>query len=249
MAQGLSLKWKVPLVIVGGALAAGIGITLIVVNLVSNSLQSELTERGKAIVTTLAKQAERPLAGDDEVDIQNLVDISTGFTAVSYVFISDKEQKIAAQKFKVGSYNQRKIVKENIISSDKGEYKIDLTQVENIETYEISTTIGEGILGKAHVGMSRKFIDDTIRATALLVGGVLALAVVFGMIVALYLSNTLTKQLLYLTDSADKISKGDLETIVRVNASDEIGDLANAIERLRESLKAAIERLKRKKIS
>ena len=66
-------------------------------------------------------------------------------------------------------------------------------------------------------------------------------------IAALYLSNKLTKQLLYLTTAADKISMGDLESIVRVEAKDEIGDLANAIERLRESLKAAIERLKRKR--
>ena len=248
MAKGLSLKWKVPLVIVIGALAAGIGITLLVVDLVSSSLQTELTERGKAIVTTLSKQVERPLTGDDDVDIQNLVDISSGFEAVSYVYISDKEQKVAAQKFKVGSYNQRKIVKENVIKSDNDAYKIDLTQVENTETYEITAPIGEGTLGFAHVGMSRKFIDDTIRATALLVGGVLALAVVLGMAVALTLSNALTKQLLYLTSAADQISRGDLETIVRVEASDEIGDLAEAIERLRESLKAAIERLRKKKI-
>ncbi|HND78317.1 cell wall metabolism sensor histidine kinase WalK [bacterium] len=246
MAKGLSLKWKVPLVIVSGALIAGITITILVVQLVSGSLQSELTERGKAIVTTLSKQVERPLVGDDEVDIQNLVDIASGFTAVSYVYISDKENKVVAQKFKVGSYNQRTMVEAAVIDGG-GDYKIDLTQVENTETYEISTPIGAGTLGNAHVGMSGKFIDDTIRATALLVGGVLALAVVFGMIVALYLSNALTKQLLYLTESAEQISKGDLESIVRVEATDEIGDLADAIERLRESLKAAIERLRKKK--
>ncbi len=249
MAKGLSLKWKVPIVIVSGALIAGIGITIIVVNLISDSLQTELTERGKAIATTLSKQVERPLVGDDEVDIQNLVDITSSFSAVTYVYISDKEQKIAAQKFKVGSQKQITLVKENVIKSETRDYKIDLTQVENTETYEISTPIGEGILGYAHIGMSRKYMDDTIRDTALLVAGVLSVAVIMGMIVALYLSNTLTKQLLYLTGAADKISMGDLESIVRLDASDEIGDLAQAIERLRESLKAAIERLKKKKIA
>jgi methyl-accepting chemotaxis protein len=249
MAKGVSLKWKVPMVIVGGALIAGIGITLLVVNVVSDSLQTELTERGKAIATTLSKQVERPLAGDDEVDIQNLVDISSSFSAVTYVYISDKDQKIAAQKFKVGSQKQIKVVKENAIKSEASDYKIDLTQVENAETYEISTPIGAGVLGYAHIGMSRKYIDDTIHETALLVVGVLAVTVILGMVVALYLSNTLTKQLLYLTGAADKISMGDLESIVRVESSDEIGDLAQAIERLRESLKAAIERLKKKKIA
>lgn len=258
MAKGLSLRWKVPIVIVSGALIIGVGLTLLVINLVSDSLQTELTERGKAIATTLSKQVERPLVGDDEVDIQNLVDISSQFTAVSYVYISDKNQKIPAQKFKIGSYNQRRVLDEDVITSAKEDYKIDLTLVQNVneageaadvENYEISTPIGEGVLGYAHVGMSRKYMDDIIRSTALLVGGVLALASVLGMLVALYLSNRVTGQLLYLTTAADKISMGDLESIVRVEAKDEIGDLAQAIERLRESLKAAIERLKRKKIT
>lgn len=258
MAKGLSLKWKVPIVIVTGALIIGVGITFLVVRLVSDSLQTELTERGKAIATTLAKQVERPLVGDDEVDIQNLVDISSKFTAVSYVYISDKDNKVAAQKFKVGSYNQRQMLQEGVIRESKSEYKIDLTKVENtndlgevieIENYEITTPIGESVLGYAHVGMSRKYMDDIIRSTAILVGGVLAVTIVLGIIVSLYLSNKLTKQLLYLTDSADKISMGDLESIVRIDSSDEIGELANAIERLRESLKAAIDRLKRKKIN
>ncbi len=258
MAKGLSLKWKVPMVIIIGATLFGFGITFLVVKLVSDSLQTELTERGKAIATTLSKQSERPLVGDDEVDIQNLVDISSRFTAVSYVYITDKDNKVAAQKFKIGSFNQRQVIQENVIQTAKGDYKIDLTKVQNvnekgetieIENYEISAPIGETVLGNAHVGMSRKYMDDIIGYTAWVVGGVLAVGIVIMILAALYLSNKLTKQLLYLTTSADKISMGDLESIVKVDAKDEIGDLANAIERLRESLKAAIERLKRKRVS
>ncbi len=248
------------MVIIIGATFFGLAITYLVVTLVSDSLQTELTERGKAIATTLAKQSERPLVGDDEVDIQNLVDISSRFTAVSYVYITDKNKNVAAQKFKIGSHKQREVIHENIIPSPKGEekYKIDLTRVQNvnekgetvnIENYEISTPIGEAVLGYAHVGMSRKYMDDIIGYTAWVVGGVLALGILIMIFAALYLSNKLTKQLLYLTSAADKISMGDLESIVMVDSKDEIGDLANAIERLRESLKAAIDRLKRKRIN
>ncbi len=244
------------MVIIIGATLFGFGITFLVVKLVSDSLQTELTERGKAIATTLSKQSERPLVGDDEVDIQNLVDISSRFTAVSYVYITDKDKKVAAQKFKIGSYNQRQVIQENVIPAAKSDYKIDLTKVQNvnekgetveIENYEISAPIGETVLGYAYVGMSRKYMDDIIGYTAWVVGGVLTVGVLIMIIAALYLSNKLTKQLLYLTTAADKISMGDLESIVKVEAKDEIGDLANAIERLRESLKAAIERLKRKR--
>jgi HAMP domain-containing protein len=46
-----------------------------------------------------------------------------------------------------------------------------------------------------------------------------------------------------LTEVADKISKGDLETPVGVETRDEIGDLARSLGRMRASLKAAMMRL------
>lgn len=46
---------------------------------------------------------------------------------------------------------------------------------------------------------------------------------------------------------ADAISLGDLSRPVQVNSNDEIGDLAQALERMRLSLEAAMERLRRRK--
>ena len=39
------------------------------------------------------------------------------------------------------------------------------------------------------------------------------------------------------------MSKGDLDTPIKINAHDEIGELARSLERMRLSLKAAIARL------
>jgi HAMP domain-containing protein len=46
-----------------------------------------------------------------------------------------------------------------------------------------------------------------------------------------------------LAQNADNMSKGDLDTSVEVTSSDEIGELAVALERMRASLKAAFTRL------
>jgi len=50
---------------------------------------------------------------------------------------------------------------------------------------------------------------------------------------------------LYLTQSADDISKGNLDKPVGVKTNDEIQKLAQALDRLRESVKIALERLKK----
>jgi HAMP domain-containing protein len=46
-------------------------------------------------------------------------------------------------------------------------------------------------------------------------------------------------------DAANAISRGDLDVSIDIEQGGEIGELANSIDRMRTSLKAAIERLRR----
>ncbi|MGM0417517.1 MAG: HAMP domain-containing protein [Thermodesulfobacteriota bacterium] len=57
---------------------------------------------------------------------------------------------------------------------------------------------------------------------------------------------TITRNIKYLTDTADRISVGDLDVKIQVKAGDEIGSLADAISRMQDSLRLSIERLRKK---
>lgn len=70
--------------------------------------------------------------------------------------------------------------------------------------------------------------------------------VAIGIVVSLF-GHRLTGKLHYLTSVTDKISVGDLETEIEPMSDDEIGDLAEAIGRMQDSLKLAIERLRRRR--
>ena len=50
-----------------------------------------------------------------------------------------------------------------------------------------------------------------------------------------------------LVKAADSISLGDLTRPVKSTTNDELGDLAQALERMRLSLEAAMDRLRRRK--
>ena len=75
-----------------------------------------------------------------------------------------------------------------------------------------------------------------------IVGGTLLL---IGIIMLLYLQR-LTQKIKSLTEVTNRISVGELEARVEIKSRDEIGDLAEAISRMQDSIRLAIERLRRR---
>ncbi len=77
-----------------------------------------------------------------------------------------------------------------------------------------------------------------------ILGGTLVL---IGLIVAVY-GYRLTAKIKYLTDVTDRISVGDLDAeITGIKSRDEIGELADAITRMQESIRLAIKRLRERR--
>jgi HAMP domain-containing protein len=79
--------------------------------------------------------------------------------------------------------------------------------------------------------------------TFAILGGTLLL---IGIIVSIY-GHRLTGKIKSLTDVAERISIGDLEIEVETTSRDEIGELAEAISRMQESIRLSIERLRRRR--
>jgi HAMP domain-containing protein len=67
------------------------------------------------------------------------------------------------------------------------------------------------------------------------------------LVVIFLYSSSIIRPIRYLSDVADKISMGDLKTTIDVKAKGEVAVLAESVERMQTSVKAAIERLQRRK--
>ena len=67
-----------------------------------------------------------------------------------------------------------------------------------------------------------------------------------GLVVLLY-GQRLTSRIRSLTDVAERISVGDMDAEISIKSKDEIGDLAEAINRMQESIRLSIERLRRRR--
>ena len=93
--------------------------------------------------------------------------------------------------------------------------------------------------------MKKEYIDQSVYQTNLILISAIFGLTLLGIIVVLFLANRIIKPILYLTARADEISKGELEEKVSVGTNDEIESLGQALERLRESVKIALDRLKK----
>lgn len=85
------------------------------------------------------------------------------------------------------------------------------------------------------------FVAQTVLVLSVLVGIASIVVVLSALVFSTRLMNSMTS----IIDATNAISRGDLDVPIDVNQGGEIGDMAQAIERMRTSLKAAIERLRR----
>jgi methyl-accepting chemotaxis protein len=94
--------------------------------------------------------------------------------------------------------------------------------------------------------IERKYLHDyetkiQIFYLVILIALLIAIGVIY------YYSRSVIRPILYLSEVADKISMGELDTPIRVKAKGEVRVLAESIERMQTSVKAAIERLQKRK--
>jgi HAMP domain-containing protein len=111
-----------------------------------------------------------------------------------------------------------------------------------IEEFSKPTRAMEGKMKQ----IETRFLDEyggKFRIFYVIIGVVLIvlLAVIY------FYSRSVIRPIRSLSEVADKISMGDLDTSIRVKASGEVGVLADSIERMQMSVKAAIERLQKRR--
>ena len=122
------------------------------------------------------------------------------------------------------------------------------TPIEGTELVVTSSTYIDEFSKSAKGRIEQQIMDkaDSLKVQFILVVGIIIIMFIF--LISVY-SRTIVKPIVYLTDIANRISLGDLDTKIEIRSSDEVGMLAESFERMQESLKAAIERLRKKRSS
>jgi len=118
-----------------------------------------------------------------------------------------------------------------------------------VEVVEDYTTVLDDLQSEVDksMGSALEEAGNTQTTTLFLVAGFTIAAAILGVALAWWVIRSVTRPVRRLVEVADNISMGDLDTSIEVTSRDEIGELQGSIERMRVSLKTALERLKKQR--
>jgi HAMP domain-containing protein len=124
-----------------------------------------------------------------------------------------------------------------------------VARIANLESgqYRLVSHPLENKLGAVQFAISSNEIDGPARTNLFATLAVLAVTLGLVALIASLVIQSLSRRIVDLAATADRISLGNLDERIQSNTKDEIGDLAASLERMRHSLESAMRRLRRKR--
>lgn len=240
----VGLRWKIGGLYTGVMLALGVVVIAAVYQLTRDTLRDQLDKRALAIATNFSDAAAGHIASKNILGLHALATKYTLLDGVAYAFVEDGNGEIIAQT--LGSFPPD--LRQALPAGAKRQASRREVRVADSSVYETSVPVLDGQMGRVHVGFWADAVQTEIRRAVVPIIGIIATVPFVGALLSFLLAHWIVRPIVGLTEIADKVTMGDLETSVGgecVGSHDEIGDLARSLERMRSSLKAAMLRLGR----
>jgi HAMP domain-containing protein len=234
----LSLRWKISGILVFSNIFLGAIVIFIVYRSVSESLENELIERGNTIAINLSHYTGELILEEDNIGLTEIISSLLSFETAQYILIQSSDGRIISDTFN-GAVPKELLTRE--VGLEINEYVPQLIMLKDLneECYDIVVPVEEGSLGYIRIGMKRSYVADKVKETSTYIMLSILIVTLIGIIIVYFLANRIINPILKLADRANEISTGKLEDKVTIRTNDEINYMAEAVERLRESLNIA----------
>jgi two-component system, cell cycle sensor histidine kinase and response regulator CckA len=237
----ISIRWRIAGAFAGVIVLIGISVVALVYHVMVRSLRTQVDQRAFAMAVNLSDAAAAHAVAGNSLALHALVAKYALFEEVAYAFVEDGTGKVLAHS--LGAFPAEL---KNVLSAGGLRQTLHRSlSFRGREVYETRVPILEGQVGAVHVGIWGDAVEGEIRAAILPLLGLIGVVLVAGVALALFVAGGISRPIRRLTRSAETMSRGDLETPVAIHSRDEIGELADSLERMRASLKAAMARLRR----
>lgn len=243
----MGLRWKIGGIYTGVMLALGVCVIAAVHQLTQSTLRDQLEKRALAIATNFSDAAAGHVASRNLLALHALARKYTLLDGVAYAFVEDGKGEIVAHT--LGTFPRE--LRQGLSGAAKREVLRRELTLAGATVYDTAVPVLEGQMGSVHVGFWADAVQREIRRAIVPIVGIIAVVPLAGAILSFLLAHWIVRPIVGLTEIADKVTMGDLETSVGkecVSSRDEIGDLARSLERMRSSLKAAMLRLGRETV-
>ncbi|MBM2803605.1 MAG: ATP-binding region ATPase domain protein [Deltaproteobacteria bacterium] len=205
----------------------------------SRVYEKELVSRAQVTTIALTDLVRHRQATKSANEIADDVKKYAAIKAVAYVYVEDAKGAIIAHTPKdLPRHLNRDFPK----SAERAVDGVNV-QYRGQGVFEVANRIGTGNSGFVHLGIWRDALGVEMRIALfpIAVSIVVLLLGITGLFIVI--ARCLNRPLFDLVEQADRISRGDFSVALSLKRTDEIGDIARSIERMRASLHAVVRRL------
>ena len=253
---GLTIGKKLLFLFVAFILITGIVLTSVYLTYVPDLMHDQIDLRTYSISRSFSAAIQQPFLVKDFLLVNKTAEINAGLPGVAYISVIDKKGIVIAGILgdsKRFSTDFVKKVKENGFPKEFSQNKISEGEkksafdflLDGRKIHDVAVKIGD-TEGEAHVGLFTEDAEKAVRKSLIPLILILTVIGFLGYLSFLVVARTISTPIKLLTQAAEKISLGEIDLPIEVKGGGEIGELAASLERMRFSIKTAINRLRRK---
>jgi twitching motility protein PilJ len=234
----MSIRTKIVLMIISMSAIFGSGILGFIYVQMHNTLRDEAIAKTRIVADALSVKAAEPIQVEDLNALQFIQGEAISRPEVAYCFIRDGRGKILSSSFEGNAIPP--VLQQ--IKETFGTVPAVITLKDSVvEVIDIASPIAGGTLGAVHVGLNMTLIKSNIRNLLLYIMGVGVVALVILSVVALVISAMTIAPVKDLMRVAEALGRGDLSKKATVKTGDELGQLADTLNRTIDRLQGLIQ--------
>ncbi len=254
---GLSIVATLLLNFLGYAILQGAVLTFVYMTYVPTLLLEQVNLRTYSISKSLSTAVSQPLLLRNYLLINKTAESISQLPGVAYVAVLNKKGIVVsgifgdvqrfspefAAKVKETGF-PKEVVAQNPIGPGNTESAKDFV-VGGKKIHDVAQSI-EAAGGVVHVGLFSEDVETAVKRSPKPLLIILSALVILGSLFFVLLARTISTPIKVLTDAAHRISLGELDLRIDTSKGGELGELANSLDRMRFSIKSAMDRLRRR---
>jgi signal transduction histidine kinase len=245
MVGGVNIRTKILGIVLALTLILGVGVTLQVRTVMERVFMDELASRGRSVVSDLAARSVDPILLNDTYALYELLQgTQANHPDVLYTFVLDADTHVLAHSFGDSGFPVA-LLSVNI-SPGPNEishlvYRSDAGQI-----HDFAMPLFDGRAGVVRIGLTENRLHTIVNSVTSQMLLTTVLVAIGGILAASLLTWLLTRPILALVATTQRVGQGDLQERAPHWADDEIGALADAFNQMLDDLSVSREALAEK---
>lgn len=228
--SGVSVRTKILGIVLGLTIALGVGVTLQVRGVMTETLLTELDNRGFSVASDLANRSAPFVLDNNLPELERLLTATVANHPDSrYAFVLGPEGQVLADTY--AGDPPAELVAMTPPALYRASQHFHYYGQEG-QMHDFATPILGGNLGMVRLGLAETRLIGIVGHTTDSMLFTTLLVALVGVLAAMFLTWLLTRPILDLVDTTERLRAGDLTARAPHWTDDEIGALANAFNRM-----------------